>query len=55
MLPLTLIFIYRHEYSFSSNKKGLLSERFFFFLERRVHNKNKQLLLPDFSLKHIFD
>ena len=29
----------------------LFSERFFLFLERYVHRKNKQLLLPDFSLK----
>ena len=43
MLPLTLFFIYRHDYSFRSGKKWLFSERFFLFLERRVHIKNKQL------------
>ena len=48
MLPLTLIFICRHPYSFSSGKKWRFSEGFL-FLERSVHRKNKQLL-PDFSL-----
>ena len=53
MLPLTLflLFIYRHEYSVSSGKnKWLFSERFFHFLVRRVHSKNKQQLLLHFSL-----
>ena len=54
MLPLTLFFIYRHEYSFNSGKKWLFSETFFMFLERRVQNKNK-LLLPDLSLNKFFD
>ena len=43
MLPLTLFFIYRHDYSFGSGKKWLFSERFFLFLGRRVQSKNKQL------------
>ena len=55
MLPLTLFFIYRHDYSFSSGKKWLFSERFFLFLEKLVHNKNEQLLLPDFFLNKFFD
>ena len=55
MLPLSLFFIYRHEYSFSSSKKWLFSEIFFLFLERHVHSKNKQLLLQDFSLNNCFD
>ena len=55
MLPLTLFFIYEHEYSFSSVKKWLFSERFLLFLERLVHSKNKQLLVPDFSLNNFFD
>ena len=43
MLPLTLFFIYRHDYSFGSDKKWLFNEIFFLFLERRVQSKNKQL------------
>ena len=37
MLPLTLFFIYRHDYSFGSGKKWLFSERFFLFLRKHVH------------------
>ena len=48
MLPLTLFFIYRHGYSFGSSRKWLFSERFFLFLERRVHSKNKQLFCQIF-------
>ena len=43
MLPLTLFFVYRHDYSFSSGKKWLFSEMFFLFLGRHVQSKNKQL------------
>ena len=55
MLPLTLVFIYGHQFSFSSNKKCLFGEKLFFFLERRIHSKNNQLLLADFSLIRFFD
>ena len=55
MLPLTLFFIYSDKYSFSSGEKLLFSERIFLFLEMCVHNKNKQLLLPDLSLNKFFD
>ena len=47
-------FIYRHGYSFSSGKNCLFNERFILFVERQVQNKNKQLLLPDFSLNTFF-
>ena len=52
MLPLTFLFIYRHEYTFSSDKNWLFSERFSVFLEGRAHSKNEQLLMPDFSLNN---
>ena len=48
MLPLTLFSIYRHDYSFGSDKKWLFSERFFMFLERRVQSKYKQLFCHTF-------
>ena len=51
ILALTLFSIYRHEYSFSSNKKWLFSEGFFLFSERRVHSKNKQLFCQIFPFK----
>ena len=35
--------------------KNDYSVRFFLFLERRVLNKNKQLLMPHFSLNKFFD
>ena len=54
MLPLTLVFIYRHQCSFSSNKKLLFGEKLFLFLEKRIHSKDKQLLLADFSLIRFF-
>ena len=49
MLPLTLFFIYKHEYSFSGGKIGYSGKDSFSFSETYVHNKNKQLLLADFS------
>ena len=56
MLPLTLFFIYKHDYSFGSGKKWLFSERFFLFLGRRAQNKNKQLFrqicITDKNLKY---
>ena len=55
MLPLTLFFNCRHEYSFSSGKKWLFSEILYLFLQMRVHSKNNQLLLPYFPLNKIFD
>ena len=55
MLLLTLFLNYRHEYNFSSGKKCLFSERFFLFLKRHAHSKNKHLLLPDFFLNKFFD
>ena len=36
-------------------KKWLFSERFFLYLESHVQSKNKQLLLPDFSIDKFFD
>ena len=50
MSPLTLTFLYRHQYSFSSGKEWLFSLRYFLFLERCVHRKTKQMLLPNFSM-----
>ena len=50
-----LFFVYIHQYSFSSDKKWLFIERFLLFLERHVYRKNKQLLLPDFSVNNFFD
>ena len=55
MLPLTLVSIYGHQFSLSSNKKFLFGEKLFFFLERRIHSKNIQLLLADFYLIRYFD
>ena len=43
MLPLTLVFIYRHDYSVGSGKKWLFSKRFFLFLGRCAQSKYKQL------------
>ena len=54
MLPLTLFFVYRHDYSFRSSKKWLFNERFFVFFERHAQSQNKQLL-PDLSLNKFFD
>ena len=34
MLPLTLFFIYRHDYCFGSGKNCLFSERFFLILRQ---------------------
>ena len=48
MLPLTLFFNYRHDYSFSSGKKWLLSERFFHFLGRCIQRKIKQMFCQIF-------
>ena len=53
MLPLTLFFIYNLKYSFSSGKTWL--RKILSFLERCVHSKNKQLLLPIFPWKLFFD
>ena len=50
MLPLTLFFVCRHDYSFGSGKKWLFSERFFLFLGRCVQSKNKQLFRQIFFL-----
>ena len=49
MLPLALLFIYRHGYSFSSDKKWLFSERLFLCLGKRVQSKNKQMFHQIFS------
>ena len=49
MLPLTLFFIHRHDYSFGSGKKWLFSEGFFLFLGSRIQSENKQLLRQIFS------
>ena len=55
MLPLTLCFICRHDIVLVVAKKWLVSERFFLFLERGVHSKNKQQLMPHFFLNKFFD
>ena len=36
-------------------EKWLFSERFVLYLERHVHSKNKQMLMPDFFLNNFFD
>ena len=54
MLPLTLFFIYRYDYSFGSSKKLLFNERFLLFLGRRVQSKNKQLFSQIFPEINFF-
>ena len=48
MLPLTLSFIYRHDYNFGSGKKRLFCQRFFLFLGECVQSKNKQMFCQIF-------
>ena len=45
---------YSHKYSFSGTKNGY-SVKDSFLYDRFVHSKNKQLLLPGFSLNRLFD
>ena len=58
MLPLTLFSIYRQDYSFSSGKKCLLSERFYIFLGRRVESNScliKPLLISTFNPQEVLN
>ena len=49
MLPLTLIFICRHDYSFGSDKKWVFNERFFLLLGK-INNCSARFFPKQFFL-----